>query len=148
MRRIATIACALLLAAACKNQTDAPAAPEPPKAKAPPAAETPEAAPEPEKPASEVATFSVPDMDAALVKSLVDALAGEKGIVSAKPDTDAGTLHVTFEPGTTNPSTIGKVLSTVSAGAQLEKVAASTDPAQPAHDCGGCPMHDTCGGKH
>ncbi len=147
MRRIALAACTLLLFAACKTQADAPA-PPPEAPEEAPAATEPAAPPAQEKPAAEVATYTVPEMDDALVKSLIGALDGEKGVVSAKPDTEAGALHVTFEPGATSPSTIARALTAVSAGVQLEKVAASADPAQPAHDCGGCPMRNTCGAEH
>jgi hypothetical protein len=150
MKRICVTACMLVVLAACKGEPAAPAAPPPVEVEEP--ATHAESAPpvvtlKDEAPANEVATFAVPDMSEDLVKSLVGALADEKGVVSAKPDTTAGVIHVTFEPGTINPKVIGEKLSTVTEGVTFEKVAAA-DSAAPAHQCGGCPMADTCGGKH
>lgn len=124
-----------------------PAAPE--KAPAKPPAKAPAPAPAAqEAPASETATFAVPDMDAAKLQAIVGALDGADGVTAAKPDTTAGTLAVTFAPGKTNPKTLLDTVVKVAPGTTLKGVAPATGTKTPAHaGCGSCPHRQTCGGK-
>ena len=95
----------------------------------------------------ETAVFAIPGLkDEALVKSLSSALAKESGIMAAKADAENGKFMVTFEPGKTNPETLGKALAKVSPEAKFEKVQGA-DPAAAKHDCSKCPSKSTCG-KH
>jgi hypothetical protein len=95
----------------------------------------------------ETAVFAIPGLkDEALVKNLNSALAKEGGIMAAKADAEHGKFMVTFEPGKTNPETLGKALAKVSPEAKFEKVQAA-DPAAAKHDCSKCPSKSTCG-KH
>jgi hypothetical protein len=95
----------------------------------------------------ETAVFAIPGLkDEALVKNLNSALAKEAGIMAAKADAENGKFMVTFEPGKTNPETLGKVLAVVSPDAKFEKVHAA-DPAAAKRDCSKCPSKSTCG-KH
>jgi len=95
----------------------------------------------------ETAVFAIPGLkDEALVKNLNSALAKEVGIMAAKTDAENGKFMVTFEPGKTNPDTLGKALAKVSPEAKFEKVQAA-DPAAAKHDCSKCPSKSTCG-KH
>jgi hypothetical protein len=95
----------------------------------------------------ETAVFAIPGLkDEALVKNLNLALAKEAGVKAAKADAEGGKFMVTFEPGKTNPETLGKALATVSPEAKFEKVHAA-DPAAAKHDCSKCPSKSTCG-KH
>jgi len=95
----------------------------------------------------ETAVFAIPGLkDEALVKNLTSALSKEAGIMAAKADAENGKFMVTFEPGKTNPETLGKALAKVSPEAKFEKVQGA-DPAAAKHDCSKCPSKSTCG-KH
>lgn len=102
----------------------------------------------PQKPKAESATFLVPEMDEARVKSLVGALANQKGVQEAKPDSKTESLAVTFVPGETNPKEILEVLVKVVPDITLDKVEHAVPGADSKHDCGGCPMRNSCGGSH
>ncbi len=93
----------------------------------------------------ETAVFAVSGLkDEALVKNLNAALAKEAGVVAAKADAEGGKFMVTFEPGKTNPETLGKAIAKVSPNAKFEKVQGA-DPAAAKHDCGKCPSKAACG---
>lgn len=150
MSRVAIAACVIALCTSCKDGPEPAGAMEPVEVAKPPLASEERhevgQAGEAEKPASEVAVFSVSDMDADLEKELVGALADEQYVVSAR--VEGGTLHVTFEPSGVGADAIAEKLSAVAGGVRLEKVAAAGKEDRPAHDCGSCPMRHECGREH
>ncbi len=109
-------------------------------------AEKTEAEVPPGKPKNKVATFAVPEMDEARIGGLISALANDKGVLEAKPDKPNSTLSVTFVPGDTNPKKIQAALEKVVPGVTLSKLETTIPGEAPAHDCGGCPMRNSCEG--
>jgi hypothetical protein len=154
-----------VLAAACNRASDPAAAPEtvsapvdtapasaPEPVAAPTPAPAPASAPAPAPtptaaPAAEIATFAVPNLDAATAKNLAGAIGQDPGVVSARPDLAGGTFAVTFKPGATNPDSLLGALAAAHPGTTLRDVVpAGADPAAPpVHNCGGCPFANQCG---
>jgi len=103
---------------------------------------------EPAKPATEVATYTVPGLDQeALLKSLSKSLAEKPGIVGAQADKVQGTFAVTFETAKTDPDQILKALATAAPDTKLQGVAPAGDQSTAKHDCGKCPSRSSCGAK-
>jgi len=90
-----------------------------------------------------LAVYKVPNLTNDLSGSLIKSLTKVQGILSAKPDTDAGSFSVTFEPGRTTPEQIQAAMAQVAPGTELDKVEAA-DPAQAKKDCGKCPSRSKC----
>lgn len=109
-------------------------------------AETP-APVQPTKPATEVATYTVPGLDQDVtLKSLSKSLAEKPGILGAQADKAKGTFAVTFETAKTDADQILKALATVAPDAKLQGVAPAGEKAAK-HDCGKCPSRSSCGAK-
>jgi len=125
------LACTLILMGSASLAADTPAKDAAPTKNAAPAAQT--------------AVFVVPNLsDAAVVKDLNKALAKEKGILSAKAETETGKFLVTFETAQNSPEALTRVVTKVVPEAKLDTVrAADAKPA--AHgDCGKCPSKSSC----
>jgi copper chaperone CopZ len=96
--------------------------------------------------APHAAIFKVPALSEDLSKDFIKGLAKADGIISAKPDLEAGTFSVTYEPAKTDPKKIEAVLTQLASEVSLDKV----QPADAVHaksDCSKCPHHKTCGKK-
>jgi hypothetical protein len=93
-----------------------------------------------------MATYKVPDLDEALSKDFIKALAKLEGIISAKPAIDAGTFSVTYEPAKTDPRKIEALLAQLAPESKLDKVGLA-DATHSEDDCGKCPLRKKCG-KH
>jgi len=92
------------------------------------------------------AIYKVPELTTALSKQLVKSLGDVQGILSAKPDTKASTLAVTFAPAKTDTDAIQAALRPVAPETTLDKVGPA-DPKQAKSGCGGCPKSSSCGKK-
>jgi len=128
------LACTLIFTGGASLAADTPAKDAAPTKNAAPAT-----------PATQTAVFAVPKLsDAAVVKDLNKALAKEKGILSAKAETETGKFLVTFETAQNSPEALTKVVTRVVPEAKLDTVrAADAKPA--AHgDCGKCPSKSSC----
>jgi hypothetical protein len=89
----------------------------------------------------EVATFSVPRVsDLALLKQIVKAVSGRRGVVSAQADSGRKTLAVVFERKAIAPEALLKSIQTVADDATLLGVT----PSAAASGCGGCPSATSC----
>jgi copper chaperone CopZ len=91
-----------------------------------------------------VAVFSVPDLSKNVAEDISKALAGEPGILSAKPDFGEKSFSVTYEPGKTGAEKIQKAMGTVVPETKLREVVAAQDKSG-RHACGKCPGRKSCG---
>ena len=108
-------------------------------------------APTADTPAREIAMFDVPDSSATAVGSLVAAVGSIPGLVSAEVSEETGQFLITFTPGVTNPPAILAALVAVEPAVTLAGVsrAEGTSTDAPGHNCGGCPMRNSCNhGNH
>ena len=92
------------------------------------------------------AVYKVPELTTELSKQLVKSLGDVEGILSAKPDTKASTLAVTFAPAKTGTDAIQAALRPLAPETTLGKVGPA-DPKQAKSGCGGCPKSKSCGKK-
>ena len=92
------------------------------------------------------AVYKVPELTTTLSKELVKSLNDVDGILSAKPDTKAGTFAVTFAPAKTDTDAIQAALRPVAPETTLDKVGPA-DPKQAKSGCGGCPKKSSCAKK-
>ncbi len=149
MKNIVLAQCALALCLACQ---DKPAPLAGPVAQVPVAAEvaTPgQAVPTHARlPEREVAVFRVEGLTDEVTGTLVEAIAQEKGVISARGDKEAQTLSVTFEPGVAVLGDLATKMSATGTKVTFDKVIAADPQAEPKHDCGSCPMRSSCGGEH
>jgi len=100
----------------------------------------------PATPATQTAVFAVPNLsDQAVVKDLNKVLAKEKGILSAKAETETGKFLITFETAHNSPEALTKVVTKVVPQAKLDGVRAADAKAAAHGDCGKCPSKSSCG---
>ncbi len=92
------------------------------------------------------AVFKVPNLDVALAKQLVKTLAELDGITAAKPDTNAGTMAVTFSPAKVKAKQISEAMAKVAPEVSLESIG-PVDAKQAKGKCGGCPHKKACAKK-
>lgn len=92
--------------------------------------------------APQMAQFWIPELTADLAKEVVKALAGQPGIMAAKPSVEDSLLSVTFDPKKTTAEKVTETVAAAAPGATLEEVGDAPPAAQ--GPCGGCPSRKTC----
>ena len=97
-----------------------------------------------EKSTYTAATYTVPDLTKTVAKGLSKAIAKEPGLVSAKPDLQAKTFTVIFEPGQTTSKSILAALKKKAPDAAFSQEAAVEAVKT---GCGKCPNRLSCPSK-
>ena len=82
------------------------------------------------------------------IQALAASLAGLDGVLAAKPDPDAGTFVVTFNPGEVTPEALGQRLKGAASGVEFMGLTTPKDVPANHDDCGDCPYKDKCDGAH
>ena len=90
------------------------------------------------------ATYTVPDLTKKVAKELSKAIAKEPGLVAAKPDLQAKTFMVIFEPGQTTSKSILAALKKKAPDAAFSQEAAVEAVKT---GCGKCPSRLSCPSK-
>jgi hypothetical protein len=95
------------------------------------------------------AVFAIPDMSLSVEKELVQMV--RPSAINAKPKAEEGLFLVTFNSEKMTAAALLERIHSVSPGATLKKVTAAVIPKAKSghgtdgHDCGGCPMANSCG---
>jgi len=143
MKRLMILVLALSLAACNADEAGPVGAEAPPTAGAEqplPQAATKAAAPK-------AAIFLVgEDLTPPKIQALAASLAGLDGVLAAKPDPDAGTFMVTFNPGEVTPEALGQRLKGAASGVEFMGLTTPKDIPANHDDCGDCPYKDKCAG--
>ncbi len=83
-----------------------------------------------------MATYSIPDMDMAVVHKLVKAIADQPGISLATPDLENMQFSVVYDNSKLEQAKLLEAITTVSANSKLIGVSAAPAPANPSKHAG------------
>lgn len=86
-------------------------------------------------------TFAMKAYSKETVKSLVELMKEDKGVLGVKPDKAKSEIHITFDPGVTKPEVVTGYAK--KANENMKLVSEETVPYDP-KGCGACPSRSRC----